>query len=170
VEVRGPLGGIEGAAADLVLSRDVVLHCADPRAHLAEVYALCRRYLVLRLRTRDQGATVYDLEQSCMYYQGGWVPYIVFNTDDLVDVLRALEPAPRRIVVRKYPTVLGGHNGRYLPKELYLSEIGGAQTAVLVEKGTGGETTEVSVTVAPEPDAATPLRVWLRRCRRAFGW
>jgi hypothetical protein len=71
--------------ADVVFCRDVVLHQLDPYGFLSTLLDIAAKALVLRLRTRDVGATVLNAEISCQYhYDRHWVPYIVLNTDELI--------------------------------------------------------------------------------------
>lgn len=121
--------------ADVVFCRDVVLHQLDPFGFLSGLLDISREALALRLRTRDVGATVMDAELSCQYhYDRHWVPYVVLNTDELVACLTADQRVREIIISRRYEP-LGGHNFRFLPKELFYSETRSAETAVLVLKG-----------------------------------
>jgi SAM-dependent methyltransferase len=123
--------------ASVVFCRDVVLHQLDPLAFVSRLLDIATEALVLRLRTRDAGETVLDAERSCQYhYDRHWVPYIVLNTRQLLDHLCA-DPAVSRVVVSRRYETLGGHNFRYLPKELFYRETGGAETALIVLKQAG---------------------------------
>jgi len=138
--------------ADIVFCRDVVLHQLDPYAFLAALMAIATRALVLRLRTRDQGATVLDAENSCqLHYDRHWVPYIVLNTDELIDRISADSTVSAIVISRRYEP-LGGHNSRFLPKELYFTEAGGAETAVLVIKQDTPRSGELGVSFDDRPD------------------
>jgi len=139
VRLEGGLEDFVGrhGSADVVFCRDVVLHQLDPFAFLRRLLAIARGALALRLRTRDEGATSLDAEQSCQFhYDRHWVPYIVLNTQELIGVLSE-DPSVRRIVISRRYEVLGGHNFRYLPKDLYRTATKGAETGVLVVKGEG---------------------------------
>lgn len=121
-----------GRKYDIVFSRDTVLHQVDPYEFLAQLLEVTGRFLVLRLRTRDVGDTVFDIEQSCqMHYDRYWMPYIVLNIDELIGRLKG--PSVARITVNRSYEVLGGQNYRYLPKELYFARTGGAETSLLIE-------------------------------------
>lgn len=140
-QVAGDLTGASwGAlAADLIICRDVVMHQVDPYGFMRTLCATASRGVVLRLRTRDRGATVLDPEVSCQYhYESSWVPFLVLNTDELVAFLSS-QPGVTRVVVARHYAVLGGANGRFLPKDLYTRETGTAVTSVLVEKAPGAE-------------------------------
>ena len=122
-----------GGMYDVVCSRDTVLHQTHPYEFLRELLDVAGRFLILRLRTRDKGDTVLDIEQSCqMHYDRYWMPYIVLNTDELISFLKSF-PAVSRIVLNRSYEVLGGQNYRYLPKELYFTAAGGAETSLLIE-------------------------------------
>jgi hypothetical protein len=153
--------------ADVVFCRDVVLHQLDPYAFLAALLDLASRALVLRLRTRDRGATLLDAESSCqLHYDRHWVPYIVLNTDELIERISADRHVGEIVVSRRYEP-LGGHNFRYLPKELYFSEARTAETAVLVIKQESPRNAEVRVAFDDRPDGPryTP---WERLLLRWF--
>lgn len=138
--------------ADIVFSRDVAHHQKEPREFIANLYGAARRYLLLRVRTRETGATVFDPSKSGQYTNGHWVPFIVFNTSEMIDLFRSFSPAPKSITVWRHPDVLGGYNGRFLPKDLYYQETGTAQTAVLVEKGSDSDNQESVVTLEDHPE------------------
>lgn len=149
---QGRLRWIQDITSDIIFSRDVVLHQEGPREFLSDLYAVARKYLILRLRTREAGVTNFDVSQSCQYMYGHWVPYVVFNTTELIDLIRSFEPAPRKLLVWRHPVVLGGFGSRYLPKELYEAGAGTAETALLIEKGpaAGGKDTVVTIETRPE--------------------
>ena len=67
-----------------------------------------------------------------MHYDKHWMPYIVINTDELLDfIINVRKPASIRI--NKSYEILGGNNYRYLPKDLYFSSAGGAETSILID-------------------------------------
>lgn len=153
--------------SDIVFCRDVVHHQTDSFNFLSRLYDVTEKYLLLRVRTREVGATVADPELSCQYTYGQWVPFIVFNTSELLDFCRSLSPRPRVITLRQHPVVLGGQTGRFLPKELYYEETGSAQTAVLIQKGDAGNNQDsvIDVQIAPEQlSRVTPY--WARGLRK----
>ena len=149
------------AKPDLVYAKDVVHHQAKPFEFLAELLDMASQAVILRLRTRDVGATELDPERSCQYHYGGWMPYIVLNLQELIDHLRAEAPGSR-VVVYRHHMVLGGHNNRFVPKALYLEETGTAETAVGLFKRTDrpGE-----VIIQDRPDEAFTA-TWEYRVKR----
>lgn len=164
---NGDLKSVPDAESDIVFARDVVHHQANPCELLGDLYHIAKKYLILRMRTREEGATVFDVAQSCQYAYGHWVPYIVFNTSELVDTLQSFRPSPASIILRRHPTILGGQSGRYLPKELYYPETGTAETALLIEKGKdtkGNGSPTVSIQTYPET-RGLDRRIWFRWMR-----
>jgi len=163
----GNLKATPGLESDIVFCRDVVPHQVNPYEFVSDLYDSAGRYLILRLRTREVGTTNLDVSQSCKYTYGHWVPYIVFNTSELIDLLRSFKPTPAKITLRRHPVVLGGQHGRFLPKELYYPETGTAETALLVEKGTGNwsENTDVTIETCPETRDQDMI-LWVRALRR----
>lgn len=144
------LDGLEPRS--VVFSRDVALHQEDPYAFLGQLLSLTRDLLVVRLRTREIGETVYDVEQSCQFHYGGhWVPYIVLNTQELLEKLQEDKRVEKVYLSRRFEP-LGGHNGRYLPKDLYLPETGTAETALLIKLGASSDLGEPKVIVGDKPD------------------
>jgi len=124
-------------SSDIIFCRDVVHHQTEPCAFLETLYDAAEHYLIIRVRTREEGSTVFDPNISCQYTYNHWVPYIVFNTGELISLIRSFNPAPTNISIRRNPIVLGGKVGRYLPKELYYPTTGTAETAILIEKNGG---------------------------------
>jgi SAM-dependent methyltransferase len=125
--------GKHGTSA-VVFCRDVVLHQLNPFSFIASLLQIAEEALVLRLRTREVGETVLDAEHSCQYhYDKHWVPYIVLNTKQLLDHICSDARVSQIIVSRRFEP-LGGHNFRHLPKELFYSETGSAETALIVLK------------------------------------
>ena len=84
------------------------------------------------------GETVLDPNISCQSIYGRWVPFIVLNCDEVLAELMRLDPRPDRIKLVKDYIILGGSNGRFLPKSCYEESTGTAVTALLVEKGGDG--------------------------------
>ena len=71
---------------DIVYSRDTVLHQLEPFKFIKSLIDVAKDTLILRLRTRDLGSTIYDPEYSCQLVSGEeWVPYIVLNYDELIE-------------------------------------------------------------------------------------
>ena len=74
---------------DIVYSRDTVLHQNDPYKFLKSLLLAAKKSLILRLRTRDNGATIFDIDNSCqLHYENYWMPYIVLNFDELINFLK----------------------------------------------------------------------------------
>lgn len=118
--------------SDIIFSRDTVMHQTNPYEFIDELIASAERAVVLRLRTRDQGETEFDPQSSCqMHYDQYWMPYIVLNVNELVDRLTS-NPRVTEVELNRSYQILGGSNLRYLPKELYTSLAGGAETSLIV--------------------------------------
>lgn len=131
---------------DLLFCRDVMHHQPNPKEFLASLYEATGKYLILRVRTREVGPTEFDSEKSCQLSYNIWVPYIVFNTNELTDLLSSYNQPPVKIDIVRHPEVLGGHLGRYLPKDLYFPETGTAETSLLIEKDSGSNSGETIIT------------------------
>ena len=132
----GPIREGLGRGYDVVFSRDTVLHQTDPYGFLGQLLELTDKTLIVRLRTRDQGDSVIDHSLSCqMHYDAHWMPYIVLNIDELLAWFAASGLVTQITLNRSYE-VLGGMNYRFLPKELYQTEAGGAETSLRIELGT----------------------------------
>lgn len=152
---------------DVLYCKDVVLHQTDPFGFIRGLLGITTQSLIMRLRTRDLGATVLDPDSSCQYHYDGWMPYIVINTDELIDAIRAASPGAE-LIVRKHHVVLGGLHSRNLPKDCYLSETGTAETAVEVFLGTdrpGHVTVENRRERSPSYTLPHLLSAALRRAR-----
>ncbi len=153
--------------ADIVFCRDVVLHQLDPYVFLAALMGIASRALVLRLRTRDRGATVLDAESSCqLHYDRHWVPYIVLNTDELINRISSDRQVSAIVISRRYEP-LGGYNSRFLPKELYFTEAGSAETAMLVIKQDTPRNGDASVSFDDRPDGRPGYSLWDRLVLKA---
>ena len=114
---------------DIIYSKDVVHHQTDSYGFLNGLLDTPRSMAILRLRTRDVGASELDPERSCQYHYDQWVPFIVLNLDEVIARVQQ-RFAQCEIVVRRNYTVLGGENGRFLPRECYLKETGTSQTTL----------------------------------------
>ena len=115
---------------DFVYSRDTILHQIDPWKFLEQLASKTKKNLILRLRTRDKGATLLDVQNSCQLIKGDyWVPYIVLNYDEFLNNLKKL--GFKFIKINRSYTVLGGYNKRFLERSLYLKETGTSETSVL---------------------------------------
>lgn len=118
---------------DIIFSRDTVMHQEEPLYFLEKLIKYTSRYLILRLRTRDEGKTIWDVNQSCqMHYDMYWMPYIVINIDELIDFIINIRK-PAFIKINKSYEILGGNNYRFLPKDLYFSNTGGSETSMLID-------------------------------------
>jgi SAM-dependent methyltransferase len=158
--VNGP--GFDGEPAFLY-SKDVVLHQTDPFLFTKRLIETATHTVVMRLRTRDNGPTEFDPELSCQYHYSGWMPYIVLNVDEIVEHVRAVQPAAE-LVIRRHHIVLGGLHNRYLPKDCYLTETGTAETAVgvFIETDYPGR-----ITIEDVPENA-PAYTWRHLSRSAL--
>jgi SAM-dependent methyltransferase len=143
-----------------VWARDVVLHQPDPFDYLSRLLPISNEVTILRLRTRDTGATVRDVELSCQWHYNHWVPYIVLNVDEMIEAICQAVPVKRMIILRSY-VQLGGWHNRFLPKECYYPETGTAETAVYIVRSEDARTDpEIVMSRRKEPDNVYPL--WLR--------
>ncbi|MBI4309000.1 MAG: hypothetical protein HY591_01570, partial [Candidatus Omnitrophica bacterium] len=138
------LENIQHIRPDFILSRDVILHQTDPFEFLKKVCSIARNGVFLRLRTRDVGSTVLDVEQSCQLNYGLWAPYIIMNCDELVTFLCGLKLCSKIWLLKNY-MVLGGYHGRYLPKDCYLEETGTAESGMFIEIEHGCSKPEVKI-------------------------
>ena len=117
---------------DVVYSRDVVIHQLEPYKFLKSLIDITRDTLILRLRTRDLGSTVYDPELACQLAPGEkWVPIMILNYDELIKFLKSLSIFKKVVVNRSY-TILGGQNSMFLDKNLYLKKTGTAETVIIL--------------------------------------
>ena len=117
----------------VVLARDVVLHQPNPFEYLSQILSLAKEVTILRIRTRDQGTTVLDPELSCQRYNNNWVPYMILNIDESIEVICRTIPVKQLFIVKHY-TQLGGWHNRFLPKDCYYPETGTAETAIYIER------------------------------------
>ena len=118
-----------------VWCRDVVLHQKDPYFFLDKLIDLAKEALFIRLRTRDVGDTEFNTDISRqLHWDKYWVPYIVLNVNELIDRIEAHKDIKSLIIHRAYD-VLGGHNYRFLPEDLYFTSTGTAETALFIQKG-----------------------------------
>ena len=118
---------------DIVYSRDTILHQLNPLLFIEKLINLSNNYVVVRLRTRDYGKTEYDIKESCqMHYDKFWMPYIVINVNELVELFKR-NIYIKKLHINKSYMILGGQNYRSLPKELFFTETGGAETTIILE-------------------------------------
>jgi len=124
---------ILGSKADIVFSRDTILHQENPYDFLDQLMEITERCLIIRLRTRDHGETEFDVSKSCqMNYGQYWMPYIVLNIDELISHIKNKKNVAK-ITINKSYEVLGGMNHRSVPKDLYSEKTGGAETSIMIE-------------------------------------
>ena len=120
---------------DAIWCRDVILHQNDPYLMLNQLIEISKKVLFIRLRTRDKGDTVFDTKLSRqLHWDKFWVPYIVLNIDELIEKLKKRNDIKSVAIHRAY-NVLGGHNLRFLPEDLYFNSTGTAETALFITKG-----------------------------------
>lgn len=152
----------------IVFARDVVLHQPNPFEFLRSILAIPADMFLLRLRTKDRGPSLVDPEEACQGRPGQWAPYMIFNTDELVEAIHDARPARRIHLVKNY-MVLGGKNGRYLPKECYDPAVGTAETAVYVEPQDRGAAGEPKVIIEAGNDSNANLGLLDRNWRYLGG-
>ncbi|MBN1636150.1 MAG: class I SAM-dependent methyltransferase [Deltaproteobacteria bacterium] len=150
---------------DVVWCRDVVMHQELPYVFLDNLINLSNEVVILRLRTRDVGETITDPELSCqLHWDKFWVPYIVLNTDEMIQEIEAHQDV-KKIVISRHYEVLGGHNFRFLPKELFFSYSGTAETAVYIQKGSRKDASaEVSFMDQPDRPKYGIIERIIRKC------
>lgn len=157
------------ANPDIVFCKDVVLHQNRPFEFLRNIVSLPKEAIFLRIRTRDQGATVLDPEQSCQRHYDTWVPYMVLNMDEVLEAIKSTRPC-QKIVVQKNYMQLGGYEGRFLPKECYVEATGTSETSIYVEFAPAGSNVTPEVTMEAvsdsRPDFSIFERVYLRLKRQ----
>ena len=118
---------------DYVFSRDTLMHQEKPLDFLDSLLSVSEKGLILRTRTKDNGKTEFDFEKSCqMHYNKYWMPYIVMNVNEILDFLSSFKFIEKVTINRSYE-ILGGHNYRFLPKDLYLKNAGGAETTIHIK-------------------------------------
>lgn len=123
---------LDGKNYDIVYSRDTVLHQLEPLKFMSDLIDVTKNILILRLRTRDLGSTIYDPEHSCQLEPGEvWAPYIVLNYDELIKFFKDFSII-NKVIVNKSYTILGGKKSRFLDKSLYLKKTGTAETSIII--------------------------------------
>jgi len=123
----------ESVLYDIVYSRDTIQHQVDPLQFINNLLKLSKNYIVLRLRTRDKGKTEFNSEHSCqMHYDKYWMPYIVINIDELIEIFK-MNAFIEEVSINKSYMILGGQTQRFLPKDLYFSESGTAETSIILK-------------------------------------
>jgi SAM-dependent methyltransferase len=154
--------GLPGGA-DIVFAKDVVHHQTRSLEFVTKLLEMTNVALLMRCRTRDVGQTQSDPELSCQYHYGGWMPYIVSNLEELIQHILGQRPRSEVVVYRNH-MVLGGKQGRFLPKECYLPETGTAETSIGVFIKT---TVPGKVTIEDRTDQ-TPSYTLTHQCRSAL--
>lgn len=125
---------------DFVYSRGVSIHQSSPFKFLENLINKSIKCCVFDIHTRDLGETIYDVDKSCQYIAGTWIPHIVVNFDELIKFLKKFEKIKNsRIEINKFYKILGGQKSRFLPKEMYDSKTGCAQTSVFIDLETDKE-------------------------------
>jgi SAM-dependent methyltransferase len=153
----------------VVFNRDVIPFCPEPFVYLRKLLEFPTSAAVLRLRTRDAGASVLDPDRSCAFLHGKWIPYMVLNVDELVSCITAVRPV-EEIIIQKSYEILGGESRRFLPKECYYPETGTAATAVFIQFA-GVQDPPPKITIGARPDGAplaTPLDRSIRLLKRVL--
>ena len=101
---------LKSSERDIIFSRDTVMHQEEPREFLKKLIETTSRFLILRLRTRDNGKTNWNVNQSCqMHYDKYWMPYIVINIQELIGFIIDIRKPATMKINRSYE-VLGGKN------------------------------------------------------------
>ena len=115
-----------------VFSRDTLMHQQKPFEFLEELIKCATKSVILRFRSRDNGKTDFNYENSCqLHYDKFWMPYIVINIDELINFLNKLKIIKSIEINRSYEE-LGGNVKRFLPKDLYFKSAGGAETTLKI--------------------------------------
>lgn len=114
---------------DIIFSRDVIIHQEKPFDFLSDLLSISSDLAIFRLRTKDKGKTILDVESSCQWYCNQWVPYMIFNTDELIQFIKEKVYFEKLIIYKNFK-ILGGVCSRYLPKDCYYPETGTSETAV----------------------------------------
>jgi SAM-dependent methyltransferase len=147
----------------VVWARDVVLHQPDPFDYLSRLLPISNEVTILRLRTRDKGATVRDPALSCQLHYKSWVPYIVLNVEEAIETILRVVPVKKMMVMRSY-VQLGGWHNRYLPKDCYYPETGTAETAIYVVRAENAETNP-EIHMSYRKDTANIYPPWIQSVR-----
>lgn len=150
---------LEDKTGDIVLSVNVLQHQPMAIDNLVRILQCAKQYLVVTLRTRENGETVLDPELSCQRIFGEWVPFIVINSKELYRTIFSSVPGPVRISSFKEYRMFAGAGPRFLPKELYIEESGTAVTTLIVEKRDPGQENEISEYHYTSSESIAPLRM-----------
>jgi hypothetical protein len=121
--------------SELIYFFDVLVHSPRPLEFLDGVSSAATKYLCLQTPTRDIGETEFDISKSCRLENGFWIPWIVFNFEELLDELRR-RGFEKFLVAKSYKCfALGRH--RFVPREFYLPGFPSSRTAILAIKSEG---------------------------------
>ena len=134
-----------GLKADIVYSRDTIMHQESPYDFLDQLIEITERFLIIRLRTRDHGETEFDVSKSCqMHYDNYWMPYVVLNIDELISYIKSKNNVIK-VTINKSYEILGGQNSRFLPKDLYFEKTGTAETSIMIELDAAKQKGEIEI-------------------------
>ena len=121
---------IKSKKFDIVYSRDTIMHQEEPWKFITTLISKTNNFLILKLRTRDNGPTDLNVENSCQMQPGElWAPYIILNYDELLEFLK--KNNFKFIKTNRSYSMLAGNNLRYLDKSLYYKKTGTAFTSVI---------------------------------------
>lgn len=141
----------------IVWARDVVHHQPNPFEYLSRLLVISNEVTILRIRTRDKGATVLDPQVSCQWHYDHWVPYIVLNMDETISVICKTIAVAKIRIVKRY-VQLGGWHNRFLPKECYYQETGTAETSLYILRSKeGSNNPDIIVSSREDSDYVPPL-------------
>lgn len=141
----------------VIWARDVVQHQPDPFVYLSRLLTISNEVTILRIRTRDKGATVLDPELSCQWHYDQWVPYMVLNMDETIDAICRYVPVKKMYIVKCY-VQLGGWHNRFLPKECYDPHTGTAETSLFIIRSEDGyNRPEIVMSDRQDSDYSPPL-------------
>ena len=150
----------------VLFARDVILHQTNPFEFLEDLLSIPSELTILRIRTRDKGATILDPEISCQWHYEKWVPYMILNLDEVFEVIRKNVFCESIHIVKNYMQ-LGGHVGRFLPKECYYPETGTAESAICI-KLSKHRTLSPKIIVSEQKDANARLSIFDRKANYLF--
>jgi len=149
-----------GVSPTVLWARDVVHHQPDPFEYLSTLLSIAKEVTVLRIRTRDNGASIIDPEISCQWHYNHWVPYIILNIDEVLGFIQKTISVKKIFVAKRY-VQLGGLYNRFVPKDCYYPETGTAETALYIEHSSVSvNSPEIVISQKEDTDYVAPL--WLR--------
>lgn len=119
---------------DIVYSRNVAHHQTDPYYFIDNLISKTESFLIIELKTRDDGNTNFEVQNSCQLVDGIWVPFIVLNYQELKNSLLKKELLKNsKITLNRDYKILGGTHSRFLEKELYYKKTKTAHTTIIIE-------------------------------------